>query len=64
MVKNEYRVLVNYYDGKGENVVLTTEYLFEAIEEVGRWKPLLEFNGSVRIEQRTISEWKKVVVNG
>lgn len=64
MMKTEYRVLVNNYDGKGENVVLVTEYLFEAIEEVGRWKPLLEYNGSVRIEQRTVSKWKKVVVNG
>lgn len=62
MVYKEYRLMANYYDGKG-NILIKTLYdcsYNDALEELGKLELILDGYGKGRafIEERECTRWR------
>lgn len=60
MKSNEYRVMYNSYDGKGNQFYSLAANIVEAIEMIADIKRLWLYKGIAWIEVREVEAWKKV----
>ena len=60
---NEYKIMFNCYDGKGDQVYSITTNPIKAVEDKAfLYMNLIQEKGTAWIEHRQVSEWKKAVL--
>lgn len=65
MVIKEYRLMANYYDGRGNILVELINGSYEdALEELGKFESILDGYGKGRafIEERETTDWRVTYV--